>query len=63
MIIKSLSKALMKRVDDTMKKTIVHWAAHYDHRLTQGSKPIFHIEAFMAKIMSVYHRWIVEQFA
>jgi hypothetical protein len=27
-----------------------------------GSKPIFHIEAFVAKFMALYKAWLVESF-
>jgi replication factor C subunit 3/5 len=30
----------------------------YEHRLRQGSKPIFHIEAFIAKFMCIYQQHI-----
>lgn len=54
----------MEKVDDTLKEQIIHWAAHYvswrrltdltrqELRMRMGSKKIFHIEAFIAKIMS-----------
>jgi len=32
-----------------------------EHRLKIGSKAIFHIEAFVAKFMSLYKRWLVNQ--
>lgn len=33
-------------------------AAYYEHRLQQGSKAIFHLEAFVAKFMAVYKRFL-----
>ena len=41
----------MDKVDDVLKAQIIHWAAYYELRMRQGSKKIFHIEAFIAKIM------------
>ena len=32
-------------------------AAMYEHRMQQGSKAIFHLEAFVAKFMSLYKTW------
>lgn len=58
----------MEKVDDTLKPQIIHWAAHYvschtlekesmklikqELRMRMGSKKIFHIEAFIAKVMT-----------
>jgi replication factor C subunit 3/5 len=61
-ILKALVSALLKRVDDQIKHEIVQTAAQYDHRMAQGSKPIFHLEAFIAKFMAIYKRWILETF-
>jgi replication factor C subunit 3/5 len=50
-------------VDDALKPQIIHWAAHYvssllvysandqELRMRLGAKKIFHIEAFIAKVM------------
>ena len=35
-------------------------AASYEHRLTKGNKSIYHLEAFVAKFMSVYMRFVEE---
>jgi replication factor C subunit 3/5 len=42
---------------------VVKWAAFYEHRLQEGSKAIFHIEAFVARVMSVYKAWSATMFA
>jgi len=42
---------------------VLKWAAFYEHRLQSGSKAIFHIEAFVAKVMAVYKAWAVSAFA
>lgn len=42
---------------------VVKWAAFYEHRLQHGSKAVFHIEAFVAKVMAVYKAWAVSAFA
>ena len=43
-----------------MKSVIVKHAAEYDHRLRLGEKSIFHLEAFVAKFMSVYKCFLIE---
>jgi len=58
-----LVRELMKPLDDQLKHELIHWAAHYEHRLRQGSKEIFHLEAFAAKFMAIYKRWIVAVFS
>jgi len=54
--LQTMTKRLVERVEEDMKSEIVVWAAFYEHRLRQGSKAIFHLEAFCAKIMSIYKR-------
>lgn len=62
-IMKTLTRELMKALDDTLKHEISHWAAYYEHRVCMGSKEIFHLEAFVAKFMSIYKRWLISMFA
>lgn len=57
-----LTRDLIKNVDDQLKVEITSHAAHYEHRLRRGSKPIYHLEAFVAKVMSVYKRYLMELF-
>jgi len=61
-IIQTLTRELVKSIDETLKHEVAHWAAYYEHRIRQGSKDIFHLEAFIAKFMAVYKRWIVSCF-
>jgi replication factor C subunit 3/5 len=61
-ILVTLNRELMKSLDDTLKHEIAYWAAYYEHRIVQGSKDIFHLEAFVAKFMAVYKKWIVSLF-
>jgi replication factor C subunit 3/5 len=37
-------------------------AAQYEHRLQEGQKAIFHLEAFVAKFMSAYKMWQINAF-
>jgi replication factor C subunit 3/5 len=58
-ILRNLTDALLARVDDTMKREIVLHASEYDHRLRMGTKAIFHLEAFVAKFMNIYKRYLL----
>lgn len=62
MILRSLVLALLRRLDDQLRHETVQWAAYYEHRMQIGSKPIFHLEAFVAKFMALYKRWVVAAF-
>eukprot|EP00656_Telonema_subtile_P036268 TRINITY_DN40242_c0_g1_i1.p1 TRINITY_DN40242_c0_g1~~TRINITY_DN40242_c0_g1_i1.p1 ORF type:complete len:357 (+),score=81.81 TRINITY_DN40242_c0_g1_i1:191-1261(+) len=58
-IFEVLSQELMKKMDSSLKPQVAHWAAHYEAQSQTGTKPIFHLEAFVAKIMSVYKKILV----
>ena len=62
LIMTKLVECLLKRVDDEVKHEIITWAAHYEHSMQQGSKPIFHLEAFVARFMSIFKRWLIARF-
>jgi len=62
-IIKTLALELMKNLDDSLKHEVVEAAAFYEHRIALGSKDIFHLEAFLAKYMAIYKRYLNELFA
>ncbi|KAF2745848.1 P-loop containing nucleoside triphosphate hydrolase protein [Sporormia fimetaria CBS 119925] len=53
-ILKTLTWKLIPKVDDALKPEIIKWAAFYEHRCKNGSKQIFHLEAFVAKVMRIY---------
>ncbi|KAJ2348154.1 Subunit of heteropentameric Replication factor C (RF-C), partial [Coemansia erecta] len=53
---KVIAEQLVDGVDEKLKPEIAHHAAFYEHRLQTGQKAIVHLEAFMAKFMSVYKR-------
>ncbi|TVY48486.1 Replication factor C subunit [Lachnellula occidentalis] len=50
-ILKTLTFKLVPLVDDALKADVVRWAAFYEHRIRNGTKVIFHLEAFVAKFM------------
>jgi len=62
-IIKTLCKELMKNLDDSLKRDVIEWAAFYEHRIALGSKEIFHLEAFVAKFMAIYKKYLNDLFA
>ncbi|KAJ3376034.1 Subunit of heteropentameric Replication factor C (RF-C) [Allomyces arbusculus] len=59
-IMRTLAKAIADRVQEPMRPDILIMAAHYEHSMCIGSKPIFHLEAFVAKAMAAYKRFCVE---
>jgi len=61
-ILRKLTECLLARVDDELRHKVVRWAAYYDHRMALGSKPVFHIEAFIAKFMAMYRNWLINAF-
>jgi len=63
LILRTLVVEVLKKLDDELKVQVVREAAFYEHRLQEGQKPIFHLEAFVAKFMSLYKNWSLEQFA
>ncbi|KAF9337736.1 Replication factor C (RF-C) subunit [Podila minutissima] len=61
-ILKTMAKQLVDKVpDNELKMRFIQEAAFYEHRLRVGQKAIFHLEAFVAKVMSVYKRHIMSQ--
>ncbi|PYH44227.1 uncharacterized protein BP01DRAFT_416723 [Aspergillus saccharolyticus JOP 1030-1] len=58
-IIKTLTFQLITKVDDALKPEVIKWSAFYEHRITQGSKLIFHLEAFVAKFMRIYESYFM----
>ena len=58
-IVKELAIVLLAKTDVALTQSVAQWAAHYEHRIRVGQKPIFHLEAFAAKFMSLYRAWMV----
>lgn len=61
-IMKTLTKDLLVRLDDELKYKVIEWAAFFEHRMNCGSKPIYHLEAFVAKFMNIYKTFLVNMF-
>jgi len=63
-ILKTLVGELLRNLDEDLKKPILDAAAFYEHRIAQGSnKEIFHLEAFIAKYMAIYKKYLNDLFA
>jgi replication factor C subunit 3/5 len=62
-ILKRLVAELLTSLDDSLKLQVLEWAAFYEHRIAMGSKEIFHLEAFVAKYMAIYKKYLNELFA
>jgi replication factor C subunit 3/5 len=59
-IFKELVDDLIKNCDITIKAEVIKYAAMYEYRMQQGSKHIFHFEAFVARFMAIYKKFISE---
>jgi len=59
LVLRKLTFAVLKKLDDELKRGAACNAAGFEHRLQQGSKAIFHLEAFVARIMSDYKQWLI----
>ena len=49
-------------MDESLKADVMYWAAYYERRMRVGNKKIFHLEAWVIKVMCVYkvlcsHYW------
>jgi replication factor C subunit 3/5 len=54
---------LISNCDGQLKTEVVQTAAYYEHRLQMGQKAIYHLEAFVAKFMAIYKRFMEEGIA
>uniref|UniRef100_A0A671XEV9 Replication factor C subunit 3 n=1 Tax=Sparus aurata TaxID=8175 RepID=A0A671XEV9_SPAAU len=57
-IMKGLVKELLSNCDGQLKTEVAHMAAFYEHRLQLGNKSIYHLEAFTAKFMAIYKKFM-----
>jgi len=58
----NLQKELAKTCDGELKTELCQIAAYYEHRLNKGNKAIYHLEAFVAKFMAIYMKFVEETF-
>lgn len=59
-ILKTLTLKLVPKIDEALKSEVIKWSAFYEHRCKTGSKPIFHLEAFVAKFMRILEMYLME---
>ncbi|KAF3290966.1 Replication factor C (RF-C) subunit [Orbilia oligospora] len=59
-ILKTLTFKLIPKIDDTIKADVIKWSAFYEHRLHLGNKPIFHLEAFVAKFLRLLESYLMD---
>lgn len=53
-----IQKELVKVCDGELKTELCQMAAFYEHRLQKGNKAIYHLEAFVAKFMAIYMKFM-----
>ncbi len=62
LVLRTLSAELLAKLDSELKHEVVAYAAFFDHRLQLGQKAIIHLEAFVARFMAIYKRYLLEMF-
>ena len=58
-LLRRLVRELNRRLDAELKHETAKWAAHYEHRLQEGQKPIIHLEGFVAQFMATYKKYLI----
>jgi len=61
-ILRRLLLELLPKLDTAIKGDVVYWAAFYEHRMQLGSKQIFHLEAFVSKVMLIIKKHVMALF-
>ncbi|KXN86052.1 Replication factor C subunit 5, partial [Leucoagaricus sp. SymC.cos] len=59
-ILKTVAEHVVERVDESLKADIMHWAAFYETRMRVGNKKIYHLEAWVVKVMSLYKHFFYD---
>jgi replication factor C subunit 3/5 len=59
-ILKTLAFDIVPMVDGVLKPEVMHLASFYEQRTRHGSKPIYHLEAFVVRFQAMYKRWLIE---
>lgn len=57
-IFQKLLIGLIKRVDSVLIPTICEAASTFESRMNQGTKPIFHLEAFVARFICIFQDYM-----
>ena len=45
---------------DPIKPEVLKFAVMFEHRCKEGSKAIFHLEAFLARVMALYKGYMIK---
>lgn len=53
-IFRTLADELVRNCDGSLQKKVIQAAANYEHKLQLGSRPIYYLEAFVARFMAMY---------
>jgi replication factor C subunit 3/5 len=62
LILRRLAQELQGKLDAELKYEVAAYAAHFEHRLQLGQKAIIHLEAFVARFMALYKKYLLELF-
>lgn len=62
-ILRRLVRDILRIADDEIGPEICKVAAKFDRNLVNGTKPIFHLEAFAARFMQIYAQFLQRQAA
>lgn len=57
-ILRRVVEDFLRIADDEIGAEICNVAAKFDHSLSIGTKPIFHLEAFIARLMQIYNAFL-----
>lgn len=52
-VLKTIAERVTDKVDESLKGDVIHWAAFYEVRMRLGQKKIFHLEAWVVKVMGL----------
>lgn len=53
-------QSLLSLVDEQLKHKVIAAAASFEQRLAEGGKDVFHLEAFVARVMADYKGFVEE---
>jgi replication factor C subunit 3/5 len=59
-IFRRLLHVLLQGIDGSLIEPVAEAAAQYEARMQNGTKPIFHLEAFVAKFVCIYRDFFAE---
>ncbi|OHS93906.1 hypothetical protein TRFO_39945 [Tritrichomonas foetus] len=59
-IFQALLHGLTKKLDESLIMPVAEAAATYEARMQNGTKPIFHLEAFIARFICIYREFLAD---